>query len=108
MLKTEEWDSKAITFKLMWKVSHDMITFFGLLSILLTGFFLLDMILTWRQPLRYISDQKRAVPIFVLISKIGQVLLYVILNGAPYPIMYLEICLVFVELIICLAVFISI
>lgn len=44
-----------VTFRLIWFTSHEMIGLMGMFSIILAFFFQLDMILTWRNPLFYIS-----------------------------------------------------
>ena len=64
-------DSKTITFRLIWFTSHEMVGFMGLFSILLQGFFLADVIYTWRNPIKYLSAQKHVIPIFLAFSKLG-------------------------------------
>lgn len=75
-------DPDTITFRLMWFTSHSMIGFLGLFSIILMFFYLIDLIFTWRHPLRYMSAQKHIIPIFLSGAKIGQVFFFIILK--PY------------------------
>ena len=48
-------DARTITFRLIWFTTHEMIGFLSLFSIMLEFFFLIDMILTWIHPMKYIS-----------------------------------------------------
>lgn len=104
----EEFDPDTITFRFMWHISNDMIGFLGLVSILLNGFFLIDMILTWRQPLKYISTQKHVVPLYLLASKIGQVVLFLALAKDLEAVLKLEISVVLLELFVTIAIFFGI
>ena len=49
-------NSPTVTFRMIWFTTHEMIGFMGLFSILLQFFFLLDMIFTWRHPVKYLSS----------------------------------------------------
>ena len=64
-------DPKTTTWRLMWFTTHNMINLMSLFGIILVFFFLLDFILTWINPIRYLTTQKRVVPIFLGFSKIG-------------------------------------
>ena len=48
-------DAKTVTFRLIWFTSHSMLGFLGLFTLILMFFFLFDMIVTWRHPIRYMS-----------------------------------------------------
>jgi hypothetical protein len=48
-----------------------MVGFLGLFSIILQGFYLGDLILTWNNPIKYMASQKYIIPIFLLGAKIG-------------------------------------
>lgn len=93
---------ETITFRLIWFTSHEIIGFMGLFSIILMGFFLLDMILTWRHPLQYMSAQKHVIPVFLSGAKIGQVVFFIILKK---HIRWVESILVAIQFIICISVF---
>lgn len=64
-------DNDTITFRLIWFTTHHMINLMSLFSIILIFFFLIDFILTWRHPIRYLTGQKHVVPIFLLGAKIS-------------------------------------
>ena len=51
----EDIDKRTITFRLMWFTSHEIMGLFSLMSIILEFFFLIDMLLTWKHPMKYIS-----------------------------------------------------
>jgi hypothetical protein len=44
------------TFRLIWGIVEEMLTFMGLIQLILAFFFLVDMIMTWRHPIKYISS----------------------------------------------------
>lgn len=71
-------DEETTTFRLIWFTSHSMIGFIGLFSIILMFFYLLDMLFTWKHPIKYMSQQKHIIPIFLTGAKIGQVVFYFI------------------------------
>jgi hypothetical protein len=71
---------EIMVFRQIWFTSHAFIGLFSLFSIILMGFFLLDMFLTWRHPLYYMSAQKHVIPVFLSGSKIGQGVLFIILS----------------------------
>jgi hypothetical protein len=48
-------DPETITFRLIWFTSHSMIGFLGLFCIILQFFFLMDMVATWRNPIKYMG-----------------------------------------------------
>ena len=48
-------DNRTITFRLMWFTSTHIMGLFSLMSIILEFFFLVDMMLTWKHPMKYIS-----------------------------------------------------
>lgn len=53
--REEGLDDETITFRLIWFTTHSMIGFLSLFSIMLEFFFLIDMILTWIHPIKYLS-----------------------------------------------------
>ena len=71
-------DNRTVTFRLMWFTSTHIMGLFSLMSIILEFFFLVDMMLTWKHPMKYISGQKFVVPIFLLGAKISQFILFAI------------------------------
>ena len=70
-------DADTITFRLIWMSVHELIGFLGLFQVILQFFFLADMLMTWRNPLRYMQVKKKVVPIFLICSKIGQIIIFV-------------------------------
>ena len=47
---------ETITFRLIWLVMHEMIQFVGLIQLIYSFFFLMDMLMTWIHPIKYISN----------------------------------------------------
>ena len=76
-------DDDTITFRLIWFTVSEFVGFMGLFQIVLSSLFLLDMILTWRHPIKYLSTQKHTIPVFLTASKVTQGVIYVFI--APYP-----------------------
>ena len=73
-------DENTTTWRLIWYTTHKMVGFMGLFSILLQGFFLVDLLFTWSHPIKYISAQKQVIPIFLALSKVGQFFFFLILE----------------------------
>ena len=73
-------DPKTVTFRLIWAFVHEFVSFIGLIQLILSFFFLIDMIMTWRHPIKYISSQKKMITIFITSSKVLQILTFIVLS----------------------------
>ena len=69
---------KSAAFKYILAVSKELVGFIGLIQLILTFFLLVDMFMTWMHPIKYISSQKRMIPIFILAAKVLQVLIFLV------------------------------
>mmetsp|Transcript_3758 Transcript_3758/g.5684 ORF Transcript_3758/g.5684 Transcript_3758/m.5684 type:complete len:173 (+) Transcript_3758:239-757(+) len=76
-----EVDPETVTFRQIWMTTHDIINFMGLFQIVLCGFFMADMMLTWMHPIKYLSQQKHVIPIFLTLSKVTQGIIFIFING---------------------------
>jgi hypothetical protein len=73
-------DAGTITFRLIWAFSHELIGFMGLFQCILQLFFLVDMLMTWRNPLKYMQIKNKVVPLFLICSKVVQVIIFIIVK----------------------------
>ena len=76
-------DTKEVTLKLTLLLGKELVAFIGLIQLLFSFFFVIDMLMTWYHPIKYVSHQKTMMPIFMTSSKACQVFLVIFINRWP-------------------------
>lgn len=98
--KDPEIADDTVTFRMIWMVSHQMLEFMGMFTIILCLFYVLDLIQTWYRPYDSFAFQKFTTPIFLSGAKIGQLIYFALLGDSLYIFRYFNIVLVSVQLLI--------
>jgi cadmium resistance protein CadD (predicted permease) len=78
-VKMENYDEWA--FKKIFWMAKEMVGFIGMIQLILTFFFLIDMIMSWKHPLKYISNQKKMIPRFLISAKVLQVCIFTVASN---------------------------
>lgn len=80
--KDPEIADDTVTFRMIWMVSHQMLEFMGMFTIILCLFYVLDLIQTWHRPFESFAFQKFTTPLFLSGAKMGQVIYFALLGDS--------------------------